>query len=121
MLPGSSIINVSSILALTTAGLPQAAYSARAKAASWASRATSPSSGARAAASALTLSHLAFSPSEMTDQYHPDYLPKQARRTLLGRIGEAEEAAATAVWLASDAASYVTGQTIVVDGGLTAA
>jgi NAD(P)-dependent dehydrogenase (short-subunit alcohol dehydrogenase family) len=35
------------------------------------------------------------------------------------RLGDPAELAATAVWLASPAAGYVTGQTIVVDGGLT--
>jgi NAD(P)-dependent dehydrogenase (short-subunit alcohol dehydrogenase family) len=37
----------------------------------------------------------------------------------LGRLGRPEELAAVAVWLASDEASYVTGQTIIADGGLT--
>ncbi|MFN8016592.1 MAG: SDR family NAD(P)-dependent oxidoreductase [Acidimicrobiales bacterium] len=37
--------------------------------------------------------------------------------TPLGRVGEAEEVAAVIAFLCSDAASYVTGQTIVIDGG----
>ena len=39
----------------------------------------------------------------------------------LGRIGRPEEAAEAAVWLCSDAASYVTGHSMIVDGGLTSA
>lgn len=47
-----------------------------------------------------------------------------ARRKLLklipyGRIGEVEDVAAAAVWLASDAADYVVGTTLFVDGGMT--
>src|SRR3546814_13847255 len=41
------------------------------------------------------------------------------RATPLGRIGEPEEIAGTAVFLASKASTYVTGQAIVVDGGST--
>lgn len=37
----------------------------------------------------------------------------------VGRIGAPDEIAAVAVWLASDEASYLTGQDIIVDGGLT--
>jgi 3-oxoacyl-[acyl-carrier protein] reductase len=40
-------------------------------------------------------------------------------RIPLGRLGTADELAATVVFLASDAASYVIGQAIVVDGGLS--
>ena len=42
-------------------------------------------------------------------------------RVPAGRKGDPRELAATAVWLASDAAGYVTGQMIPVDGGLTIA
>lgn len=42
-----------------------------------------------------------------------------AAGTPLGRIGTPADIAGAAVWLASDDSSYVTGQAIVVDGGLT--
>jgi NAD(P)-dependent dehydrogenase (short-subunit alcohol dehydrogenase family) len=115
---GSSIINIASILGITTGGLPQAAYSAskagvmgltRDLAQQWASR-----KGIRVNALAP-----GFFKSEMTDEYQPGYLESQLPRIVMGRLGDPAELASTAVWLASPAAGYVTGQTIVVDGGLT--
>ena len=41
-------------------------------------------------------------------------------RTTMGRFGKTEELVGAAVYLASDAASFVTGQTLVVDGGFLA-
>ncbi len=43
-----------------------------------------------------------------------------AARVPAGRIGRPEEAAQAALWLCGDSASYVTGQSMIVDGGLTA-
>jgi NAD(P)-dependent dehydrogenase (short-subunit alcohol dehydrogenase family) len=40
-------------------------------------------------------------------------------RIPLGRIGNPEEAAEAAVWLCSEASSYVTGNSLIVDGGMT--
>ena len=118
MAPGSAIVNISSILGITTAGLPQAAYAAskagiigltRDLAQQWGSR-----KGIRVNALAP-----GFFKSEMTDSYVPGYLESQLPRVLLGRTGEPAELAASAVWLASSAGGYVTGQTIAVDGGIT--
>jgi dehydrogenase/reductase SDR family protein 4 len=47
-------------------------------------------------------------------------LSRTVEQTPLGRIGQSEEMAGVCVWLASDASSYVTGQTIVLDGGQSA-
>ncbi len=49
----------------------------------------------------------------------PDYLAEVLARTPLGRVGELDELIGPMVFLASDAASYVTGQTLFVDGGMT--
>jgi 3-oxoacyl-[acyl-carrier protein] reductase len=46
---------------------------------------------------------------------------RNLERILLRRFGKASEVAAVTTFLASDEASYIAGQTIIVDGGLTAA
>jgi NAD(P)-dependent dehydrogenase (short-subunit alcohol dehydrogenase family) len=48
------------------------------------------------------------------------YIEKVAKFCPMGRVGRPEEIKGLAVWLASDASSYVTGQTFVQDGGFIA-
>ncbi|MFC9357259.1 SDR family NAD(P)-dependent oxidoreductase [Rhodococcus sp. NPDC057014] len=118
MKPGSSIINISSVLGLTTAGLPQAAYSASKAGLVGLTRDLAQQWGGR---KGIRVNAIApgFFASEMTDQYADGYLDALAPRMILGRLGDPVELAAALIWLASDAAGYVTGQTIVVDGGVT--
>jgi NAD(P)-dependent dehydrogenase (short-subunit alcohol dehydrogenase family) len=47
-------------------------------------------------------------------------LQAQIRARLMGRVGTPEEVAEAVVWLCSDAASFVTGHTMTVDGGTVA-
>ncbi|GGN04423.1 2-deoxy-D-gluconate 3-dehydrogenase [Lentzea pudingi] len=116
MKSGGSIINISSVLGLVTGGIPQAAYSAskagllgltRDLAQQWTGR-----KGIRVNAICP-----GFFSSEMTDQYPPGYLEKMQASLPSGRIGDPEELAAAVLFLASPAGGYVTGETLVVDGG----
>jgi NAD(P)-dependent dehydrogenase (short-subunit alcohol dehydrogenase family) len=114
---GSSIVNIGSVLGSTTAGLPQAAYAAskaaiigltRDLAQQWTGR-----KGIRVNALAP-----GFFPSEMTDEYPEGYLDMMMVRVPAGRAGDPQELVPPLIFLASDAASYVTGVVLPVDGGL---
>lgn len=120
MPPGGAIVNIASVLGLTTARLPQAAYSASKAAVIGLTRDLAQQWSGR---KGIRVNALApgFFESEMTDELKPGYLDGLLPRVIMGRLGEPAELAATAVWLASPAAGYVTGQTIVVDGGMSIA
>lgn len=52
-------------------------------------------------------------------------IPKEKRRELrktipMKRFGKVDEVAAAAAWLVSDENTYMTGQTLILDGGLSA-
>jgi NAD(P)-dependent dehydrogenase (short-subunit alcohol dehydrogenase family) len=115
MRPGASIINISTVLALTTAGSPQAAYAAskagvlaltRDLAQEWTGR-----RGIRVNAIVP-----GFFATELTAD-HREHLDQQVSRIPAGRLGRPEDLDGALLYLASDASSYVTGQLIVVDGG----
>jgi NAD(P)-dependent dehydrogenase (short-subunit alcohol dehydrogenase family) len=117
MQPGSSIVNIGSVLGSTTAGLPQAAYASskaaiigltRDLAQQWTGR-----KGIRVNALAP-----GFFPSEMTDEYPEGYLDAMMIRVPAGRAGDPRELTAALVFLAGDASSYITGTVLPVDGGL---
>ena len=57
----------------------------------------------------------------MTEAYPDGYLEQMLVRVPAGRAGESDELVAALLFLASDASSYINGQTLVVNGGLTIA
>lgn len=61
------------------------------------------------------------SPSRAEKGADPAYMAAVLKRIPLHRLATAEEVAAAVCWLASPVAASVTGQTIILDGGLTAA
>jgi NAD(P)-dependent dehydrogenase (short-subunit alcohol dehydrogenase family) len=61
------------------------------------------------------------SPSRAGTGSNKDYMEAMLKRIPLHRLATAEEVAAAAVFLAGPGAASITGQTIVIDGGLTAA
>ncbi|MFI5909328.1 SDR family NAD(P)-dependent oxidoreductase [Dactylosporangium sp. NPDC051541] len=120
MPPGSSIVNVSSVHGMVASRYPGASYAAskagvigltRDLAQQWSRR-----KGIRV--NALCPGYFA---TEMTTAHGADKLRAMvAEHSLLGRFGEQPEVDSALLFLASRASSYVTGTTLVVDGGLAA-
>lgn len=64
------------------------------------------------------LKELAKARSAATGKPEQEFLDAWAADAPVKRLGEPREVAETIVWLASDRASYITGQTVLVDGGM---
>jgi NAD(P)-dependent dehydrogenase (short-subunit alcohol dehydrogenase family) len=117
MKPGSSIINIGSVLGSTTAGLPQAAYASSKAAIIGLTRDLAQQWMVRKGIRVNVIAP-GFFETEMTDQYEPAYLAQVLeQRVPAQRAGRLEECAAAVVFLAGDAASYITGAVLPVDGG----
>jgi NAD(P)-dependent dehydrogenase (short-subunit alcohol dehydrogenase family) len=118
---GGSIINVASFVALLGAATPQLAY-------------TASKGGVLAMTRELAVIHArenirvnAICPGPLRTELLMKFLNTEAKKQRrlvhipMGRFGEAIEIARSALFLASDEASFTTGATFTVDGGITAA
>jgi 3-oxoacyl-[acyl-carrier protein] reductase len=111
-----SIVNVSSIAGLVgTAG--QANYSAAKAGLIGLTKSLAGEAGPRGVRVNAVIP--GFIDTDMLHTLPPGELDRQLTHVLLGRSGTADEVAAAVGWLAGGEASYVTGATLVVDGGLT--
>ena len=117
-----SIITTSSLYTAIVGPIPEPAYYASKAGVANLTRGLAAEWGL----SGVTVNCLApgvFFPTQMTQPLadDPGRLEQMSKRTLLGRLGDpAVDLGGTVVWLASDAARYVTGQVIYIDGGWTA-
>jgi len=119
MAPGSSIVNVSSVLGLIASRFPQAAYSAskagvigltRDLAQQWSKR-------RKIRVNALCPGYFR---TEMTEDGLEQLGENVERNSMLARFGTQGEIDPALIYLLSRASSYVTGTTLVVDGGMAA-
>lgn len=114
---GSAVINLSSVMAVTTAKMPAAGYSSAKSGVLGMTRDLAAQWGSRGIRVNAILPGVFLT--EATANYSPNYQRKIIdARIPAGRLGDPVEIASTAVFLASDAAAYITGVGIPVDGGV---
>jgi NAD(P)-dependent dehydrogenase (short-subunit alcohol dehydrogenase family) len=117
---GGAVVNMSSFLSVLGCRVPQDAYTASKGAISALTRSMAVQFGAQA----VRVNALAPGPvlTPHVEQFFPDPEARAVRlaRVPLGRFGTPEDAAGLACFLASDAAAWLTGQVVVLDGGISA-
>ncbi|HVE25259.1 MAG TPA: 3-oxoacyl-ACP reductase family protein [Sporichthya sp.] len=118
MTEGGSIINISSIMAFWSVGMPQASYMASKAALLGMTRDLAQQWGSRKNIRVNAIAPGIFQ-TEMTGHFFDELMERQGPQIPLGRAGDPSELASAVVFLASPASSYVTGETLVVDGGRT--
>jgi NAD(P)-dependent dehydrogenase (short-subunit alcohol dehydrogenase family) len=117
MPPGSAIVNLSSVMAVTTAKMPATAYSAAKAGVLGMTRDLAAQWGAKGIRVNAILPGVFLT--EATAHYSPNYQRKIIEaRVPAGRLGDPVEIASTAVFLASEASAYITGVGLPVDGGV---
>ena len=127
--PGGAIVNTSSVNGL--GGVPQVSFYAAAKAGVLALTKSAALEYARQGIRVNALVAGGFETPALESVFervgggNPEarqaMLKAYEDRIALGRIGRPEEAAEAVLWLCSGAASYITGHSMIVDGGWTAA
>jgi NAD(P)-dependent dehydrogenase (short-subunit alcohol dehydrogenase family) len=116
MEPGSSIVNVSSVLGLVKSVLPQAAYASSKAAMIGLTRDLSHQWSKRKGIRVNTIAP-GFVETDMIGEMPSDTLEEFLTGSTLGRTATQREIDAAVIFLASPAASYITGSTLAVDGG----
>ena len=116
---GGAVVNMSSFLAHIGTRFPQDAYAASKGAIS----SLTTSMAVQLGPHGIRVNALAPGPilTAHVEQFFPDEQARRLRlaRVPLGRFGTPEDAAELACFLASDAASWLTGQVVVLDGGIS--
>lgn len=124
---GGAVVNVASIAGLRYIGKPQVAYSATKAAIMQFTKTTAVIYAEKKIRLNTVVPGLIYTPytRALAERYAPGgdeaaYMKKRDEQVPMGRMGDAWDVARATLFLASDEASYITGQKIVVDGGITA-
>ena len=124
---GGSVVNISSIAGLRYVGKPQVAYAASKAALMQMTQTTAVIYAARGIRLNCVVPGLMFTPlvKRLADKYakgdFEGFVAQRHQQVPMGRMGDAWDVANAVLFLASDESRYITGQQLVVDGGITGA